>query len=170
MANKTLSSAARTALLESLELELEPTPHFREFKPRNISPDGMRELFLGVPESVKVYARTLRDNGWRFYAVDQRRGYCLWAAKVITIPCWAILAQTIPYKTWYISHEIAHAIALQRDNCRGHGPDFMRALQEICPPDCIHHELGYKPRLAKAAGIVDPASSSPTDLFKLLEL
>jgi hypothetical protein len=169
MANKTLSSAARAALLESLELELE-SPTIREFKPKNISTKGMQELFVGVPESVKVYARTLRDNGWRFYAVEQARGACYYSEKVITIPVWAILRRTVPYKTWYISHEIAHAIAMARDNCGDHGPDFMKALQEICPLDCVHHELGYKPRLAKAAGIVDPASHKPIDMFKLLEL
>lgn len=29
----------------------------------------------------------------------------------------------------------------------------MEALKSVCPEDCIHYELGYKPRNAAAAGI-----------------
>jgi hypothetical protein len=153
---KILSSSVRKSLIDSLELGLDIDSHtIKEFKPKNINPDGMRNLFIGVPESVKAQARILRDEGWKFYAVDSRCGACYYIQKVITIPCWALSSKDNPagYKTWYISHEISHAIAWNRSKCADHGPVFMNTLKEICPKYCVHYELGYKPRNAKAAGI-----------------
>ena len=134
---------------DPLELSLDNRP---KFMPDSISREHMPLIFRDVPESVKAHARILLEKGWRIYAVNQTRGRCYggWK-KVITIPVWAIKDKRPNYKTWYISHELAHAF----DNCQhNHGPEFMEWLKAICPTDCIHYELGYKPRNASAAGIM----------------
>lgn len=123
------------------------------FTPRSINTVAAQSLFTGVPDSVKTIARELLSNGWRFYCVDQNRGTCYSGHRVITIPTWAT-HRSIDYKIWYICHEIAHALV---SAAHGHDSVFMAKLIEICPPDCIHHELGYKPRNASAAGIQKPA-------------
>lgn len=129
------------------------------WRPNNILIDGMSLIFSDVPESVKVFARELRAAGWNFYSVDQRVGRCYYRHKIITIPKHAIMHKQITYKIWYISHEMAHAFntfvtvngAIRVYD--SHGPHFMEQLIRICPPDCVKHELGYKPRNAKSAGI-----------------
>jgi hypothetical protein len=127
-----------------------------------ISPEGMQLMFRDVPESVKIYARGLRDQKqWKFYAVNQSRGRCFFDSKTITIPMFAI-NRGIDYKTWYISHELSHAFAGAHAN---HGPEFMRWLKQICPKDCVHFELGYKPRNAAAAGIRKPGDIDSFDLL-----
>lgn len=130
-------------------LDLDCTNESISFIPSNISQDGMALMFRDVPELVKVYARQLRDSGWRFFAVDQTRGRCYYRAKIITIPMFAI-CKDVKYKTWYISHEMSHAFDTARSN---HGDPFMTLLKKICPSDCIHFELGYKPRNAARNGI-----------------
>ena len=141
------------ALSSSLDLDLPVSALEPEFKPNMIAREHKDTLFANVPESVKNFARTLRDSrGWRFYAVSQLRGRCYYRPKVITIPVHAIV-RPIDYKTWYISHELAHAYDAARSN---HGDPFMRELIRICPPEYIHHELGYKPRNAARNGITKP--------------
>lgn len=161
-----LPSQTKQALIEALDLGLDCTNE-PEFKPRNISRDGMIQLFQSVPESVRTIARKLRDDGWRFYAVDQNRGRCYPFQKVITIPCW-VIRRSIQQKTWYICHEMAHAIVLPEHPNESHGKIFMDCLISICPADCVHFELDYKPRNAAIAGIRAPGSDP--DYFKLLEL
>lgn len=130
------------------------------WRPNNIWIDGMSKIFADVPESVKVFARQLRDErGWNFYAVDQRVGRCYYHHKVITVPKHAILNPQLTYKIWYVSHEMAHAFnTFQTESgvmraYDSHGPKFMEQLIRICPENAIKHELGYKPRNAKSAGI-----------------
>lgn len=123
----------------------------RRFIPDSISQTHMPLLFKDVPEEIKQHARTLLAQGWKFYTVKQSRGRCYggWR-KVITIPTWVIDRQDLSYRIWYICHEMAHAY----DNCKhNHGPEFMEWLKKLCPEEHIIHELGYKPRNAKAAGI-----------------
>ena len=135
----------------------------RKFIPNMISREHMPKIFENVPESVKYYARDLRDSEWRFYSVSQSRGTCYADHKVITIPVWVIDRRDLGEKIWYISHEIAHAY----DGCiHEHGPEFMEWLKRICPQEYWHYELGYKPRNAKAAGIRNPAEVE----FKLVDL
>lgn len=131
------------------------------FKPYKISTSHRAILFQGVPESVKEYARQKQREGWKFYAVDQDRGRCYHGSKVITIPTWTIDRRSLDYRVWYISHELSHAFAGWKAH---HGPDFMEWLKRICPADCVHHELGYKPRNAAAAGIRKPGE---IDIFDL---
>lgn len=134
------------------------------FKPNMASLEFAPLVFKDVDESVKVHAKTLMDAGWSFYAVSQTRGRCYMREKVITIPIWVIKKNTRE-KVWYIAHEIAHAM----DKCQhDHGPEFMGWLIRICPQDCVHYELGYKPRNAAMAGIVDPNKKpAPVDWNKV---
>lgn len=53
------------------------------------------------------------------------------------------------YATWYTAHEMSHCYEPQD----GHGDRFMAKLIQLCPENCIHYELGYKPRNAARAGI-----------------
>lgn len=140
------------------------------FKPDSIMREHTISMFRNVPDSIKEYARTLRNDGWRFYVVNQSRGRCYGRDKVITIPIWIWGAQqNQSFRNWYFAHEIAHAY----DKCvHEHGPEFMEWLKKICPKEDIHHELGYKPRNAAAAGITDPnkpvpQKSSGFDITKL---
>lgn len=120
-------------------------------KPKNINIDLAPRLFLNCPDSVKSIGKQLISNGWKFYVVDQNRGRCYYNHKIITIPSWAI-HKSVEYKTWYICHEMAHTFT-KGDS---HGQKFMAKLIEICPENCVHFELEYKPRNAIAAGITSP--------------
>lgn len=113
------------------------------------------ELFSGVPEQVKVFARIQIAVGWRFFVVDQVRGKCYYDKGTITIPIWVIRSKRIGQKIWYISHELAHTF----EPGDSHGQRFMRKLREICPIEHQHYEIGYKPRNAIAAGIRIPLDS-----------
>ena len=138
------------------------TDHIQQFKPNMIWLDGMSLLFRDVPESVKDYARRLRDGkNWMFYAVSQRCGRCYYSQRVITIPKWAIISPKQGYKIYYIAHELAHAYDDKRS---GHGDPFMQRLIEICPPEWLHYELGYKPRNAARNGIGVLPNSGLLDL------
>ena len=110
-----------------------------------------QQIFTDVEHQVLWFARILKkEDNWRMYAVNQRRGRCYWNHKVITIPSWVIDSPIVGMKAWYISHELAHAYDLQKSN---HDDSFMSALKDICPKNHIHHELGYKPQAAKRNGI-----------------
>jgi hypothetical protein len=133
-----------------------------DFTPHNILKDRMADIFKDVPMSIKIIAKELVTvDGWKIYSVSQRRGRCYYQSKTITIPVWAMDDKRVGYKTWYISHEIAHTFA-RGDN---HGQKFMKELKRICPQEYVHYELGYKPRNASIAGITQP--SEPSDLLNL---
>lgn len=88
--------------------------------------------------------------------VDQTRGRAYLKKgtyEKVTVPLW-VKEKGIDYAVWYLSHELAHiADWIKNRRKLDHGPLFMEQLKRICPPNCIHHELGYKPRNASAAGI-----------------
>lgn len=97
-------------------------------------------------------------NTIRVYAVDQLRGRAYWNKgnrRIITIPLWAI-RRGEEYLEWYVAHEMAHHYAHRYNCAMGHDRDFMKWLKIICPERSVHHELGYKPRNAAAAGITKP--------------
>ena len=86
------------------------------------------------------------------YVTKTARGRCCYEGKNITVPTWAIEDRGWGFALYYACHEIAHSLA---PATRGdvHGPKFMAAFISICPEHLQYHELGYKPRLAAAAGI-----------------
>lgn len=128
--------------------DIESMMNMRYFKPRNIDKSYNAKLLDQLPESVRNHLRNLVRDEWRIYCVDAVRGMC-WRDKVITIPIWAI-EKNFSTKVWYLCHEMAHAFVGVSQH---HNQVFMEKLIEICPKEFIHHELGYKPRNARAAGI-----------------
>lgn len=90
--------------------------------------------------------------------VAQNRGRASWShdnmRRRVTIPTW-IQKKELTYQVWYVAHELAHFANYDEfgKNQDMHGPNFMRHLKRICPLNAVHHELGYKPRNASAAGI-----------------
>lgn len=84
----------------------------------------------------------------RIFVVDQRRGRAYYTRHCLTVPLWAYRAG-IGYFLYYLAHELAHFFSPEA----GHGPSFMIWFKKLCPPQYWHHELKYKPRNAKAAGI-----------------
>lgn len=112
---------------------------------------GLIQAILNHPHLASHYMR-LHNAGWQIVVVFQQRGRCYYADKTITIPVWAIHNHKKNYWVWYVAHEMSHASLDWRiqDN---HGPNFMKALKMICPADCIHYELEYKPQNAAQAGI-----------------
>jgi len=125
------------------------------FIPKNVLRDKKAELIMGLPGTVREWAKELiGKEDYRIFVVDQMRGRCYWQDRVITIPLHA-LQKGEKYKTWYLSHELAHAYDALTRGYSDHGEHFMEELKIICPIDCIHFELDYKPRAASAAGIRD---------------
>lgn len=103
------------------------------------------------PSLVQCYNQLL-EEGWRFYVVDQLRGRCYYGPKVITLPLWVVAKPQGKY-IQYVAHEMAHAVLAGHKLADAHGPEFMEALQGICPAEFLHYELSYKFKQAIAAGI-----------------
>lgn len=106
-----------------------------------------------------LYMIDLKDKGWRFYVVDQSRGWCKSRDKIIAIPLWcvqkAINEQGRRRLVQYILHEIAHALDFLAGNKNlGHGESFMKILINICPAELLVYEMTYKPRNLVAAGAI----------------
>lgn len=138
------------------------------FTPNMVARELMPQLFKGTRAMVKFYGlQLLNDAGWKFYVVRQTRGRCYYKSKVITIPSWVIERKSIDYKEWYLSHEMAHAYSYIEGTTDNHGPAFMAMLKAICPDDCVHYEIEYKPRNAQAAGIRKPGSKAVDDFDDL---
>jgi hypothetical protein len=102
----------------------------------------------------RISPETPRDV--TIYAVDQRRGRAYCKRRQITVPVWAF---TRPkgegFVIYYLAHELAHIADYDAGNRNiQHGPVFMAAFKKLCPIEFQHFELGYKPRNARAAGIV----------------
>lgn len=98
------------------------------------------------------------NDGYRFYVVEQTRGRCYFARRVITIPKWAIVwnypsSESLAFRIWYLSHELAHYKAWKNNKHLNHGAAFMQELLKICPKHCLHYETCYKPKNANSAGI-----------------
>lgn len=90
---------------------------------------------------------------YTIYVTDTVRGRCRHSQKSLTVPTWALKEEKGEgYAVYYACHEMAHVLApATRGNV--HGPAFMKAFMGLCPKEYQHFEIGYKPRLAMAAGI-----------------
>lgn len=98
------------------------------------------------------YQSELMKRGWRFYVVDQRRGFCISTTKTITMPKW-VLSKQQGRIVQYLLHEIAHALDFERNGrMSGHKKPFMDILIEICPAELLVYEMSYKPKNLVAAG------------------
>jgi hypothetical protein len=108
------------------------------------------------------HAQTLLGLGWRMFVVEQKRGWCRYGDKVITIPAWSITKPKGPgYPLYYLAHECAHALAdtLPGKRQGSHDMLFMRMFMTICPVALQHYEHGYKPQMARAAGVPRPPAN-----------
>lgn len=111
-------------------------------------------LVVSLEEDIEFYCLSYEvqkalEANWTFLVANQRRGFCDYAFKVITIPLWA-MDKGRDYILYYLSHELAHFKAGKEAM---YGPLFMQAFISICPPLIQHYETGYKPRNAMQAGI-----------------
>ena len=128
----------------------------------------------GIPSDVLKIKTDLMLHDWKFTIAAQNRGYCSRVKKLIVLPLWLwdmgsmsiqletrgeqATTQTMSaYRTWYLCHEMSHALVGVYHN---HDAVFMAKLMEICPEESLHYELGYKPRNAKSAGIREKKAQS----------
>ena len=101
-------------------------------------------------------------SNYKIYVTNTVRGRCSYKNQNITIPMFAIKDTREGFTLYYICHEIAHEMTYtagfrKRQSSEGpHGATFQSAFRSICPKKYQHFELGYKPRLAVAAGIRKP--------------
>lgn len=109
----------------------------------------------------------LESEGYKFYVVDQNRGYCDNHKRWITIPLWVLRK---PYGYWVqcVAHELAHTVQTYHDAA------FMREMQRLCPPEFWHFELEYKPEAARSVGIAKSANDrdagNDVKVSKLIDL
>jgi hypothetical protein len=131
-------------------------------KPKRIWAEGTEYLRKKIIPELAL--RTELPKFFTCWAVQQRRGYAYYKERLFTIPSFAFNikrqdvkddAERKEYLLWYVSHELAHIANFEEFgiNYDNHGPNFMRHLIRICPPNATRFEVGYKPRNAKAAGI-----------------
>lgn len=114
-----------------------------------------------------LQSRTKLPEHMVIYAVNSARGFAYFKDRRITVPSWAFskfkpsepdyVRKNIEHIQWYLAHEIAHIANYIEfgPNHDNHGPNFMRHLIRICPPNATRFETGYKPRNSKAAGITE---------------
>lgn len=132
-------------------------------KPHNVWPEGTKYLHEQVIPVLE--ARAKLPDAVAIFAVHAVRGRANFRNRRITVPSWAFSRhkkdildynrKNIEYIQWYLAHELAHIA--NWDEFKGdhdeHGPNFMRHLICICPPNATRFEVGYKPRNSQAAGI-----------------
>lgn len=127
-------------------------------KPRNINYEQSARL-----QSRAITAGIDLPPGWELYVTDSAVGRTRSNSKTCTVPLWArtyaFTGTKCPdFDLYYVAHEAAHAWNYHNgDNNANHGPLFYVEFKRLCPPELWHHELGYKTREAKRAGIhTDP--------------
>jgi len=126
-----------------------------DFMPRKIAPEYLDDMKALKDEILGPLSGHKAVVGLRVYPTNTSRGMAYWAHPVITIPVFAIHKAKINpgYTHWYMAHELAHKFAYYECEYKDHGAKFMYWLKLLCPAKYQHYELGYKPRLAAAAGI-----------------
>lgn len=89
------------------------------------------------------------------YVCDFSYGYTRYWNNCIVIPLWAH-NRSIEYFTYYIAHELAHALAYINNSYYSgdlHNEEFYNMFNEICPKKYQHFEYKYKPKNAKRFGV-----------------
>ena len=143
-------------------------------KPKMINQQLTARMHESEKDNVGIIMDDLRAKGWTFFVTETLCGRTNYRNRTCTVPVWAFNADNkaangdTEYWLYYLSHEIAHAIRFEnycdrhgrRNALRGygwrgndHGANFMAIFKQVCPTHLQHHELGYKPRNAAAAGI-----------------
>lgn len=140
--------------------------------PNNVLPkatNALREgayFFAPYDGLYLQWMKPLQNKGWKFYLVDQSRGWCKYAQKEIAIPEWLFKNPRIVGRksriVQYQLHEIAHAMVYEKygsaaHRLNPHGPEFMAILVEICPAELLIFEMSYKPaNLVKSGAVFAP--------------
>ena len=63
-------------------------------------------------KKVKDAFDSLVSAGWKFYVTNQKRGWCKYIDKTITVPAWTYEERSGKgYWLYYLCHEMAHAFA-----------------------------------------------------------
>ena len=126
-------------------------------RPRNI--DEVQSARL---QSRAILAGIILPPGYELLVTDSRCGRHRSATKTCTVPLWAVSVDftgkvSTDFELYYAAHEAAHAwVCHNNERDSGpHGPNFYKHFKRLCDPALWHHELGYKTREAKRAGI-DP--------------
>lgn len=125
---------------------------FQSFIPKKVDKILTKTLMTGLDPKVASFYEELYYKGWSFYASDFKRasGLC-YSSGTILVSVAFLLSASKGQKMWLLSHEMAHAYAGIENQ---HNQVFMEWLKKICPKECIHYELSYKPRNASKAGIL----------------
>ena len=124
-------------------------------RPRNI--DEVQSARL---QSRAILTGIELPPGYELLVTDSRCGRHRAATKTCTVPLWATKANftgktDTTFELYYAAHEAAHAwVSHNNERDSGpHGPNFYKHFKRLCDPALWHHELGYKTREAKRAGI-----------------
>lgn len=134
-------------------------------KPRNIDYAQSSRL-----QSKAIAAGIDLPPGYELYVTDSRNGRFRVNSLTCTVPLWATKTDfknkpNDDFELYYAAHEAAHAWVHYdaiRDSS-SHGPRFYEHFKRLCPANLWHHELGYKTRESKKAGISeDPATNEAT--------
>lgn len=125
-------------------------------RPRNI--DDVQSARL---QSRAIVAGIDLPPGYELLVTDSRCGRHRSSSKTCTVPLWATKRDfngdaSTDFELYYAAHEAAHAwVCVNKERDSGpHGPNFYKHFKRLCDPTLWHHELGYKTREAKRAGIV----------------
>lgn len=89
-------------------------------------------------------------SNWKFYCVNQNRGWCNTSTKTITIPLWVMDKKEEGYLVWYVAHELSHI------GNSSHGRGFMNRLAFLCPVKYQAFEYTYQFKSAGEAGLARP--------------
>lgn len=98
---------------------------------------------------------------WHCFVTDTRAGRTRRShtGQTLTVPLWAY-RRGAEYFLYYVAHELSHIFRNADGRTWHHDAGFMEWFRRICPAESQHHEIGYKPRAAQAAGIRKPESKS----------
>lgn len=125
-------------------------------RPRNI--DEVQSARL---QSRAILAGIDLPPGVELLVTDSRVGRYRPTSQTCTVPLWATKRDfngkaSTDFELYYAAHEAAHAwVDYNKERDRAsHGPAFYKHFKRLCDPVLWHHELGYKTREAKRAGIV----------------
>jgi hypothetical protein len=125
-------------------------------KPRNIDYEQSSRL-----QSRLISIGIRPPEGWEVFVVDAPRGQARANSKTCTVPKWATIHDNYKnispdFELYYAAHEIAHAYNFEvNGNCADHDAAFYGFFKEHCPAYLWHHELNYRKREPKKAGISD---------------
>lgn len=140
-------------------------------KPKKVVIDKCLELEFSLHDIPTLSSRwlALKSEGWQLFVCDQRRGFCEWDKKWITIPLW-VLSRPKGQWIYYVAHEFAHAPEYTHRDTNGfilrdcHGAEFMAELKLLCPAEYLHYELDYKKSQAQEAGITKEHAHKAQDI------